>query len=92
MWYSWKSMDEFERWHRDTCVLLGLPKPGRNLATGEVEPDAQWTTKYTEPVFIADDDVRAFVEAGVASLSPNFIGLASESPFGSSDILDEEPS
>ena len=88
MWYSWKKEEDFDIWHRDTCILLGLPKPGRNMATGEIDSDAEWTTKYTECIHVKDGDFRAFVEPEVASLSPNFLGFLSESPFASSDIID----
>lgn len=88
MWYTWSSIDLFKIWHDDTCVLLGLPKPGKNIATGEVDTDAQWTTRYTYPVIVGVNDVRAFVEDEVASFSPNFLGLVSEQPQNTSDILD----
>lgn len=88
VWYTWNSLKSFEIWHDDTCALLGLPKPGKNVATGEIDTDAQWTTRYTYPVIVNKNDVRAFVEEDVASFSPNFLGMPSEKPETASDIID----
>lgn len=65
MWYSFTSLAAFTAWHDQVCADLGIPHPNRNAATGEVDETAQWTTAYTEPVIVADDDVRAFVEPTV---------------------------
>lgn len=87
MWYSWTSAELFNAWHSDTCALLGLPRPGRNVFTGEIQADAEWTSSYTVAYVVSDTDIRAFVEDEVASLSPNMLGLPSESPPISSYIL-----
>lgn len=88
MWFSWESQKAFDIWHEDTCALLGLPKPGRNSLTGEVDTDAQWTTRYTDSFAVAKNDFRAFVEDEIVALSPNLLGKPSESPSGASDIID----
>lgn len=80
MFYTWPSLPLFESWHDSAKQALGIPYPGRNAATGEVDPEAQWTTAYTEPTVVADDDVRAYVEDTVASLVPDGLGQPSEPP------------
>ena len=80
MFYSWLTLDLFNAWHADACTALGIPYPGHNAATGEVDENAQWTTAYTEPVVVADDDVRAYVEQSVAELVPDGLGVPSEPP------------
>lgn len=89
MWYRWASAQDFFAWHKDTCVLLGLPRPGRNVLTGEIDATAEWTTSYTTAFIIDETDFRAFVEDSVAILSPNMLGVISEMPPSSSVILDE---
>jgi hypothetical protein len=79
-WYSWLSLDLFDAWHASACTALGIPHPNQNQATGEVDPDAQWTTAYTEAVVVAEDDVRAYVEQTVAELVPDGLGVPSEPP------------
>lgn len=80
MVYSWPSLDLFNAWHTDACIVLGIPHPNRNAATGEIDEDAQWTTAYTEAVVVAEDDVRAYVEQSVAELVPDGLGTPSEPP------------
>lgn len=87
MWFSWSSVGEFNAWHSDTCTLLGLPRPGRNVSTGEIQADAEWTSLYTTAYVVSDSDIRAFVENDVVSLSPNMLGIPSEEPPTSSYIL-----
>lgn len=80
MHYRWSSLATFTAWHDAVCTVLGIPHPGRNAATGEVDPDAQWTTAYTEPTVVTDDDVRAVVEDDVAALVPDGLGVPSDPP------------
>lgn len=80
MFYSWLSLDLFNAWHDAAKTALGIPHPGRNAATGEIDENAQWTTAYTEPTVVADDDVRAYVEDTVAVLVPDGLGAPSEPP------------
>lgn len=80
MFYRWSTLDAFNAWHDATCSLLGIPHPNRNAATGEVDPDAQWTTAYTEVIRVADDDWRAYVEDTVAELNPEGLGVPSDPP------------
>ena len=80
MFYSWLSLDAFNTWHTDAMQALGIPYPGRNAATGEIDEDAQWTTAYTDPIVVAEDDVRAYVEQSVAELVPDGLGSPSEPP------------
>lgn len=80
MFYSWQSKALFDSWHEAAKAFLGIPYPGRNLATGEIDENAQWTTAYTEPVVLADDDVRAVVENHVASVIPDGIGVPCDPP------------
>jgi len=80
MFYSWPSLGSFNSWHSNAMQALAIPYPGRNAATGEIDPDAQWTTAYTEAIVVADDDVRAYVEQSVAELVPDGLGTPSEPP------------
>lgn len=80
MFYSWFSLGEFDAWHESIKTALGIPYPGRNALTGEIDESAQWTTAYTVPTVVADDDVRAFVEDHVASAVPEGIGVPCDPP------------
>lgn len=86
MFYRWISVDAFNAWHVAAKTALGIPYPGRNAATGEIDEFAQWTTAYTEPTVVADNDVRAYVEDKVAILVPEGLGVPSESPSAPSSI------
>lgn len=62
-WYKWNSLQSFNVWHNYVKDQLGIPHPNYNLQTGELQVlDAYWTLEYTDPVIVADDDVRAIVE------------------------------
>jgi hypothetical protein len=80
MFYAWLSLDAFNAWHASAMQALNIPHPGRNAATGEIDETAQWTTAYTEPIVVAEDDVRAYVEQSVAELVPDGLGSPSEPP------------
>lgn len=80
MFYSWLSLDLFNAWHDATKRALGIPYPGRNAATGEIDNEAQWTTAYTEPTIVAYDDVRAYVGDKVARQVPEGLGQPCEPP------------
>lgn len=71
MWYRWTSIESFDAWHDAVCATLGIPHPGRNAATGELDTSAQWTTAYVEPAILSDDDIRCFI--------PDFFADAEES-------------
>lgn len=88
MFYTWLSLDLFNVWHDAAKVALGIPHPNHNAANGEIDEDAQWTTAYTEPTLVADDDVRAYVEDNVASLVPDGLGIPSEPPPSPSEPVD----
>lgn len=79
-WYSWTSDAAFDAWHTAVVNALNLPRVGVNQATGEPEPDAQWTTAYTEVTEVGSDDWRAPVEDDVAAAHPVGLGGASEPP------------
>jgi hypothetical protein len=80
MFYSWSSLDAFNSWHALAMLALGIPHPNHNAATGEIDESAQWTTAYTDPIVVADDDVRGYVEQSVADLVPDGLGTPSEPP------------
>ena len=80
MWYRWTDLTTFDAWHTGACAALGIPHAGNNAATGELDPDAQWTTAYTEPVVVAADDVRAVVDPQVAELVPTGLGVPCDPP------------
>lgn len=79
-WYAWESEAAFDVWHERVIAMLNLPRVGENQRTGEPAPDKQKTTAYTQPVVVADDDVRAFVESDVAGMVPEGLGVASDKP------------
>lgn len=85
MFYKWNSLELFESWHESAKTALGIPFPGRNMATGEIDESAQWTTSYTDAIIVSVDDVRAFVSDQVANLVPDGLGQPSEKPV----IIDE---
>lgn len=62
-WYRWPSLAEFKQWHEAAKVALGIPRPGRGLSSGRERTANQWTLAYTEAYIVAEDDVRAIVEA-----------------------------
>lgn len=80
MWYLWTSKAAFDAWHFDVCNGMGLPRPGYNNETGEIDLDAQWTIAYTTVVQVADNDWRAVVESAEASKYPNGLGLPCDPP------------
>lgn len=80
MWYLWPTLEAFDAWHDSVCASLGIPHPNRNVATGEIDLDAEWTTAYTGVVEIAPDDWRAFVEPDVAATHPDGLGVPCDPP------------
>lgn len=80
MWYLWLTEADFNAWHMTTCAMLGIPHPGYNEATGDIDPDAQWTTAYTSVTEVAADDWRAIVEPDVAALNPDGLGTPCDPP------------
>jgi len=79
-WYTWQTLAEFDAWHTAACTALGIPHPGYNEATGEVDVNAQWTIAYTAAVEVAADDWRAIVESAVAALIPDGLGTPCDPP------------
>lgn len=79
-WYSWPTVAAFDAWHAGVVDALNLPRVGVNQATGEPEPDAQWTTAYTAVTEIGPDDLRAPVEAHIADQYAQGLGALSEPP------------
>ena len=61
-WVSFVDEAAFVAFHDAACADNAIPHPGRNGATGEVDPDAQWTTAYTDPVIDAGE-IKAPVPA-----------------------------
>jgi hypothetical protein len=62
MWYRWKSLEAFASWHADAMRHLGIPRPGKGLASNRERPTRQWTTTYTEPYVVSESDIRAVIE------------------------------
>jgi hypothetical protein len=85
MFYGWASVDAFDAWHQQVKQHLGIPCPGRNALTGEIDENAQWTEAYTSPVVVSDSDVRAFVEPDIAVRFPYGLGLPVEPPVSTDD-------
>ena len=53
------SVAEFDVWHDKYKADNGYPLPGRNAATGEIQPlTVGPTTDYVAPVEVDDTDVR----------------------------------
>lgn len=75
IWVKFTSIESFNSWHNSIKALLELPKISTDFQ-GNPMPEATMTTNYVEPVIVAEDDVRAFIDEEYASdLS------ISESPF-----------
>ena len=49
-WVGFADEAAFTAWHTTVCADHGIPRPGRNAATGEIELDAAWTLAYVAPV------------------------------------------
>ena len=79
-WYSWPSQADFDAWHEPVVQALHLPRVGINAATGQPDPTAQRTVRYTAALEVALDDWRAPVEPLVASEFPTGLGSLSEPP------------
>lgn len=79
-WRTWATRAAFDAWHTTVVDGLNLPRVGFNEATGEPEPDAQWTTAYTEAVEVAPGDFRAPVEAHVAAQYADGLGVLCDPP------------
>lgn len=79
-WYTWSSQTDFETWHTTVCQGLGIPHPNHNGATGEVDPDATWTLRYTDVHEISPDDWRAVVDDDVAGVYQSGLGQPSSEP------------
>lgn len=84
MFYLWTSRAAFDAWHDGVCAALGIPYPNSNVATGEIDPDAQWTLRYTDVIEVAPNDWRAFVENDIASVFLDGLGTPCDPPFVSS--------
>lgn len=80
MWHRWTSLEAYEAWHQAAMSHLGLPRPGKGAASRRERPSAQWTTAYTEPIVLAEDDVRAIVEPLVAKELPVGLGESCDPP------------
>ena len=79
-WYSWPDLPSFDAWHATVCAGLGIPHPGYNEATGEIDTDAQWTTAYTAAVEVNPTDWRAVVEPDIAAAYPHGLGTPCDPP------------
>ena len=73
MLYAWATEEEFSAWHDKVKAHLGLPRPGINAATGEVDESAQWTNDYTSPT-LSGDLVVAYVDDDIASQFSDGLG------------------
>lgn len=80
MHYKWTSLKSFDQWHQYAMAALGIPRPGKGAASRRERPSAQWTTAYTEPIVLAEDDVRAIVEPLVAKELPVGLGEPCDPP------------
>jgi hypothetical protein len=70
-WYKWTSLELFNAWHEAIKTELGLPKQSVTIDGSEVIGGVV-TDKYTNAIVVADDDIRAVVEALYAdALTPS---------------------
>lgn len=51
-WAYFQNQAAFTAYHDAVCADLGIPRPGRNRATGEPAILSQWTDAFVEPVQI----------------------------------------
>lgn len=61
IWVKFTSIESFNNWHENIKALLELPKVSTDIQ-GNPMPEATMTTDYVEPVIVAEDDVRAFID------------------------------
>ena len=79
-WYTWPTRGDFESWHAQVVAALGLPRIGRNQATGRPAPGKQPTTAYTDAVEVARGDWRAPVGYDIAATYTDGLGTPSTPP------------
>lgn len=64
-WYKWESIESFNTWHEAIKIQLGLPKPSITEDGSEVIGGVI-TDEYTNPITVAQNDIRAVVETDYA--------------------------
>ena len=77
---EWRSLSRaaFKTWHDQYKSDNGYPLPGRNAATGEIQPlTVGPTTEYVVPVEVSATDVRVAFGDDVLANAP---GVASWAP------------
>lgn len=87
MWYLWPTQAAFDEWHAVAKSALGLPKPGINQATGEIDETAQWTTECANAV-PTSVGVVAFVSEEISLAAPDLLGEPTDSPYPPSEMKD----
>ena len=80
IWFSWKSLEDFNLWHNNVMKELKIPKHGVNQKTNKIDELSEPTTKYTDLIKVDKNDFRAFVEEEIANQFKNNLGEPSESP------------
>jgi hypothetical protein len=87
MWYLWSTLAAFNEWHEAAKLELGLPRPGVNQATGEVDQDAEWTLVCAAGVE-TENGVVAFLSDDVAAAAPDFLGTPTNSPYPPTEMTE----
>jgi hypothetical protein len=80
-WYKFKSQDLFDVWHEIVKADLGIPYPNKNLETGEIDEDAQWTTSFIEPYIVSETDLRIYLTDEYSSTYSQELGELTTSPY-----------
>jgi hypothetical protein len=83
-WYKFESQDLFDVWHEIVKADLGIPYPNKNLETGEIDEDAQWTTSFIEPYIVSETDLRIYLTDEYSDTYSQELGEVSEAPYNES--------
>jgi hypothetical protein len=65
-WVKWDSMQAFDAWHDGIKAELGLPKLSVD-AEGNTILNSLINENYTNPVIVAENDIRANVDEPYAT-------------------------
>jgi hypothetical protein len=80
-WYKFKSQELFDVWHDLVKSHLGIPYANKNLETGEVDANAQWTTSFIEPVIVKENDLRIYLTDEYEQAYSEELGELTTSPY-----------
>lgn len=74
-WVSFTDRAAFDDYHLAACADHGIPHPGRNAETDEVDLAAEWTLAYVAPI-----DDHGTIKAHVPDADVELYGLTPTEP------------